>query len=156
MQVEGWSYLIPKNSNKPELAWLFIQWAMGNTTQKEQMAMGGQSAVRSVYDDAEIKALPYIPTAVYLKTRGKEVLGIREPGAPNGWGLPRRYLDAINPATGTTAVTLVPKPTFPEQEELVEAIVLAISSTISGEKTVKKAMDDTAATFATVLGDKAK
>ena len=156
VQVEGWSYLIPKNSNKPELAWLFIQWAMGNRTQKEQMAMGGQSAVRSVYDDAEIKALPYIPTAVYLKTRGKEVLGIREPGAPNGWGLPRRYLDAINPATGTTAVTLVPKPTFPEQEELVEAIVLAISSTISGEKTVKKAMDDTAATFATVLGDKAK
>jgi multiple sugar transport system substrate-binding protein len=155
-QVEGWTYLIPKNSQKPELAWLFIQWAMGNRTQKEQMAKGGQSAVRSVYDDPEVNRLPYIPTALYLKTRGRDVLGVRKPGAPNGWGVPQRYLDAVNPATGTTAVTLVPKPTFPEQEELVEAIVLAISSTISGEKSAKQALDDAAATFASVLGDKAK
>jgi len=120
------------------------------------MAKGGQSAVRSVYDDPEVNRLPYIPTALYLKTRGRDVLGVRKPGAPNGWGVPQRYLDAVNPATGTTAVTLVPKPTFPEQEELVEASVLAISSTISGEKSAKQALDDAAATFASVLGDKAK
>ena len=155
-QVEGWSYLIPKNSNKPELAWLFVQWAMGDLVQKEQMAIGGQSAVRSVYDDPTVRALPYVPTAVYLKTRGAEVLGIREAGAATGWGVPRRYMEAINPSTNTTEVTLVPKPTFPEQEELVEAIVLSISSTISGEKTAQQAMDDTAATFRAVLGDKAR
>lgn len=154
-QVEGWSYLIPKDSTKPELAWLFIQWAMGDLVQKEQMAIGGQSAVRSVYDDPEVSSLPYTPTAVYLKTRGAEVLGVREPGDPTGWGVPRRYLEVINPATGTTEVSLIPKPTFPEQEELVEAIVLAISNTISGDKTAEEALDEAAETFKEVLGDKA-
>ncbi|MBI9108849.1 MAG: extracellular solute-binding protein [Spirochaetales bacterium] len=154
VQVEGWSYLIPKKSNKPELAWLFIQWAMGDLTQKKQMEIGGQSAVRSVYDDADIAKLPYTPTAVYLKTRGAEVLGIREKGDATGWGVPRRYMEAINPATNTTEVTLVPKPTFPEQEELVEAIVLSISNAISGEMTAKEAMDQTADVFKQVLGDK--
>lgn len=153
-QVEGWTYLIPKDSTKPELAWLFIQWAMGDLVQKEQMAIGGQSAVRSVYDDSQVSSLPYVPTAVYLKTRGAEVLGVREPGDATGWGVPRRYLEAINPVTGTTEVSLIPKPTFPEQEELVEAIVLAISSTISGEQTAEEALDEAAETFEAVLEDR--
>ena len=40
--IEGWNYLIPKGSKHPELAWLFLQWAMNNEVQKEQMFEGGE------------------------------------------------------------------------------------------------------------------
>ncbi len=155
-QIEGWNYHIPKSSKKPELAWLFVQWAMGTEVQKQQMARGGQSAIRAVYNDPEVKAKPYVPTAVYLKTGGKEVLGVREKDAKDGWGIPRRYLDAKNPKTGDTKVSLVPKPTFPEQEELMQSILLAVSKTLSEESTAKEALDATKSEFEKILKGKIK
>ena len=149
--IEGWNYCIPKYSKKPELAWLFLQWAMGNTTQKAQMMIGGQSGVASVYEDPEVVAKPYVPTAVYLKTGGKEVLGVRDPSAKNGWGIPQRYLDAVNPKTGDTSVTQVSKPTFPEQQEIVDAILLAASKILAEEATVPDALNECAATFEKIL-----
>ena len=153
-QIEGWNYHIPKFSNKPELAWLFVQWAMGTEVQKEQMAKGGQSAIRAVYDDKEVLSKPYVPTAVYLKTGGKEVLGTRDTGSKNPWGLPKTYMNAKNPKTNDTKVTLVPKPTFPEQEELMQAILLAVSKTLSDEATPKQALDEAAETYKKILGSK--
>ena len=155
-QIEGWNYHIPKSSKKAELAWLFVQWAMATQVQKEQMARGGESAIKAVYEDKEVLAKPYVPTAVYLKTGGKTVLGVREKGAANGWGVPRTFLEAKNPKTGDTSVSLVPKPTFPEQEELMQTILLAISKTLSDETTAQKALDEAAASFATILKDKIK
>jgi len=155
-QIEGWNYHIPKLSKKPELAWLFVQWAMATQVQKEQMARGGQSAIRAVYNDPEVAAKPYVSTAIYLKTGGKENLGIREKGAKTGWGLPRRYLEAKNPKTGDTSVSLIPKPTFPEQEELMQSILLAVSKTLSNEMSAKDALDEAAQSFATILKDKVK
>lgn len=149
--IEGWNYFVPASSKKPELAWLFMQWAMGNTTQKAQMAIGGQSGVAAVYEDPEIIAKPYVPTAVYLKTGGKKVLGVRDPAAMNGWGLPQGYLDAVNPKTGDTSVTLVSKPTFPEQQEIVDAILLAASKILSDQATVADALNECAETFAKIL-----
>jgi ABC-type glycerol-3-phosphate transport system substrate-binding protein len=151
IQVEGWSYFIPKGSRKPELAWLFIQWAMGTKEQKEQMMVGGQSAVRAVYDDPEIKALPYVPTALYLKTRGKDVIGVREAGAKNGWGVPKTYVDAINPKNGDKSVNIYSKATFPEQEEVVEAVVLALSNALSGAMTPQAALDEAAKSIENTL-----
>jgi len=155
-QIEGWNYHIPSSSKKPELAWLFVQWAMGTQVQKEQMARGGESAIRVVYDDPDVRAKPYAPTGLYLKTGGREVLGIREQGAKDGWGVPRRFLEAKNPKTGDTSVTLVPKPTFPEQEELMQSILLAVSRTLSDEMTAKAALDETAKEFAKILEGKIK
>lgn len=152
IQVEGWSYFIPKGSKKPELAWLFIQWAMGAKQQKEQMMVGGQSAVKSTYQDKDVQSLPYVPTGYYLKTRGKEVIGMREVGDPTGWGVPRSYVEAINPKTGDTTVNIYSKSTFPEQEEIVEAVVLAMSNALSGAKTPKEALDEAAASIKKAIG----
>ena len=152
IQVEGWSYFIPKYSNKPELAWLFIQWAMGEQLQKEQMLVGGQSAVKSVYSNPEIRALPYVPTGFYLKTRGENVIGVRNVGDPTGWGVPKAYADAVNPKTGDKSVSIYSKPTFPEQEEIVQAVVLAMSNALSGAKTPQASLDEAAATIKQAIG----
>ena len=154
--IEGWNYLIPKGSKHPELAWLFLQWAMNNEVQKEQMFEGGESGVTAVYDDPEVQAIPYVPTAVYLKTGGKKIISTREPGADNGIGVPQAYIDAINPATGDTSVTTFSKPRFPEQQEIVDAILLTTSKILSGEMETKPALDECAAKFKEILGDKAK
>lgn len=156
VQVEGWSYFVPKLSKKPGLAWLFMQWAMGTEQQKAQMRTGGQSAVRATYDDPEVRNLPYTPVALYLKSAGQDVLGVRKAGAENGWGVPERFLNATNPKTGDTSVTIVPKATFPEQEEIVDGVILAVSKALSGELSPKEALDEAAATAAKILGDKAK
>lgn len=152
--IEGWNYCIPKYSKKPELAWLFMQWAMGTTTQKAQMATGGQSAVAAVYNDPEIIEKPYVPTAAYLKTGGEKVLGVRDPNRKDGWGIPQAYMEAINPKTGDTSVTLVNKPTFPEQQEIVDAILLAASKILADEASTKDALDECAATMENILKGK--
>ena len=154
--IEGWNYLIPKNSKNPELAWLFLQWAMNNTVQKEQMLEGGESGVAAVYEDEDIKNLPYVPTAVYLKTGGTKVISVREPGQQNGIGVSQRYIDAINPKTGDTSVTTFSKPQFPEQQEIVDAILLTTSKILSDEMEIKPALDECAASFKEILGDKVK
>lgn len=149
-QIEGWSYFIPSTSQKPELAWLFIQWAMGPTAQIAQQLNGGESALKITYQDPEVRKIPYVPTALYLKSG--EVLGVRESGAKTGWGVPRRYLEAVNPATGTTEVTRVPKPTFPEQELMVETLVLAVNRAMSGIATPEEALKTAARELKQILG----
>lgn len=139
-QIEGWDYLVPKSSKKPELAWLFVQWAMGKDIQIAQMKLGGQSALVTTYEDADVAAIPYVPTSVYLKSGGKMVLSTRNIGDPTGVGVPLRFQEAINPATGDTTVTIVAKPTFPEEERLTEAIILWVNRAVSGEITPEEAL----------------
>jgi multiple sugar transport system substrate-binding protein len=154
--IEGWNYLIPKNSKKPELAWLFLQWAMGRLVQKEQMLNGGQSGVTDVYNDPEILALNYTPTAVYLKTGGRTVLNVRKSGDASANGVPETYINAINPLTGDTSVTQYSKPTVPEQQEISDAILLMITRILSEEQTVEQAANDCAAKLKDILGSKVK
>jgi ABC-type glycerol-3-phosphate transport system substrate-binding protein len=150
-QIEGWSYFIPATSQKPELAWLFIQWAMGQEPQVAQMLNGGASAVRATYDDSEVQELTYSATALYLKSG--EAIDIRELGEEDGAGVPARYVEAENPATGDTDVTRVPKPTFPQQEEMVEILVLAVNRAMSGEVSPQEALDQAQAEIEALLGD---
>ncbi len=150
-QIEGWDYLIPKGSKKPELAWLFVQWAMGKDVQIAQMKLGGQSALHTTYEDPEVVAIPYVPTSVYLKTGGELVLATRNIGDPSGNGVPKRYIDAINPATGDTSVTIVAKPTFPEEERLTEAIILWVNRAVSGEVTPEAALASMQAEMESIL-----
>lgn len=139
-QIEGWDYLIPKSSKNPELAWLFVQWAMSDQIQIAQMKLGGQSALVTTYKDPEVLAIPYVATSVYLKTKGETVLAKRQIGDPTGVGVPQRYLDAVNPSTGDTSVSIVAKPTFPEEEPLTEAIILWVNRAVSGEVTPEEAL----------------
>ena len=118
------------------------------------MFEGGESGVTAVYDDPDVQAIPYVPTAVYLKTGGEKIINVREPGAASGNGVSQRYIDAINPATGDTSVSLISKPTFPEQQEIVDAILLSTSKILSGEMEIKPALDECAAKFKEILGDK--
>jgi ABC-type glycerol-3-phosphate transport system substrate-binding protein len=150
-QIEGWSYFVPTSSKKPELAWLFLQWAMGKDIQVAQMFLGGESGLRSTYEDEGVAQIPYVPTAVYLKTRGEIVLSVREHGAANGVGVPRRFLEAINPATGDTSVILVAKPTVPEEEQTTEAIMLYVNRAIQQELTPQQALDELAAEMERIL-----
>lgn len=139
-QIEGWDYLIPKSSKKPELAWLFVQWAMGDDIQIAQMKLGGQSALVTTYEDPDVLYIPYVPTSVYLKTQGKTVLSTRQIGDPTGVGVPQRYVDAVNPKTGDTSVIIVAKPTFPEEEPITEAIILWVNRAVSGEISPEEAL----------------
>lgn len=150
-QIEGWSYFIPNSSKKPELAWLFIQWAMGTDVQKAQMKLGGESALRSTYEDPEIQAIPYAPTGVYLKTAGDWVLSTREVGDSTGVGVPQSYVDAVNPKTGDTTVTIVAKPTFPEEERLTEAIILIVNQVVGGELSVEEGLSELEADMNEIL-----
>ena len=150
-QIEGWSYFIPNSSKKPELAWLFIQWAMGKDVQIAQQNLGGESALRPTYDDAQVSSIPYAPTAVYLKTAGEWVLKERNIGDATGLGVPKRYLEAVNPATGDTSVSIVAKPTFPEEERLTEAIILHVNRAVSGEVTPEEALSDLAEEMESIL-----
>lgn len=138
-QVEGWSMFISKFSENKEAAWLFLQWCMGPDAQVAQMLNGGASAVRATYEDEKVRNIPYVPTALYLKSN--EVLAVRKKGSPNGYGVPEDYLNAINPLTGDTSVTSIPKPTFPEQEWIVDRIMVAVSEALLGEKTPKETLD---------------
>lgn len=139
-QIEGWSYFIPKSSKKPELAWLFIQWAMGTDIQIAQMKLGGESALKSTYNDPEVQKIPYAATGVYLKTGGQWVLSTRKVGDPSGVGVPESYVNAINPATGDTSVTIVAKPTFPEEERVTETIILIVNQIVGNELSVDEGL----------------
>jgi multiple sugar transport system substrate-binding protein len=150
-QIEGWNYLIPQGSKKPELAWLFVQWAMSKDVQIAQMKLGGQSALHTTYEDPEVVAIPYVPTSVYLKTGGEVVLKVREIGDSTGNGVPRRYLEAVNPATGDTSVTIVAKPTFPEEERLTEAIILWVNRAVSREVSPEDALASLKAEMVNIL-----
>jgi multiple sugar transport system substrate-binding protein len=138
-QIEGWSMFIPRSSKKQEASWLFMQWCMGEDSQIAQMLNGGESSVRKTYDNEQIKNIIYVPTAFYLKSG--ELLKTRKVGDKTGLGVPETFVNAINPLTGDTTVSIIPKPTFPEQEWVVEKIELAVNSALTGEKTVKEALD---------------
>jgi len=138
-QIEGWTMFIPVSSKKQEAAWLFVQWCMGEDSQIAQMLHGGASSVRKIYNNAKIKNIIYAPTAVYLKSN--EVLKIRKHGDETGLGVPETFVNAVNPSTGDTTVTIVPKPTFPEQEWVAEKLQLAVNSVLTGEKTAKEALE---------------
>jgi hypothetical protein len=112
---------------------------MGEDSQIAQMLTGGASAVRKTYDNEKIKKIIYAPTALYLKSG--EVIKTRKLGDKTGLGVPETFANAINPLTGDTTVTIVPKPTFPEQTWVVEKIELAVNSVLTGEKTAKEALD---------------
>ncbi|NVM37003.1 MAG: extracellular solute-binding protein [Candidatus Lokiarchaeota archaeon] len=138
-QIEGWTMFIPVSSKKQEAAWLFVQWCMEEDSQIAQMLHGGASSVRKIYNNDKIKNIIYAPTAVYLKSN--EVLKIRKHGDKTGLGVPETFVNAVNPSTGDTTVTIVPKPTFPEQEWVAEKLELAVNSVLTGEKTAKEALE---------------
>ncbi|MCD6318648.1 sugar ABC transporter substrate-binding protein [Candidatus Aerophobetes bacterium] len=148
-QIEGWTYMIPSTSRKPELAWLFIQWVMHPEVQIAQQLRGGESAIDAVYYDPRIRKLPYVPTAYYLKS-GK-VIKVRHVGDPDPGGVPARYLEAINPRTGNTEVTRVPKPTFPEQEPITDIIKLHVNQALRGVMTPKEAIDKMAQEIRSIM-----
>jgi multiple sugar transport system substrate-binding protein len=61
-QLEGLTYLIPKESTHPREAYRFLEWAMSAQVQDRQTLKGSSSARKSTYDNPEVKQLPYTPT----------------------------------------------------------------------------------------------
>ena len=58
-QLEGLTYLIPKESKHAREAYRFLEWVMSDAVQVQQMLHGSSSARESAYDNPEIRALPY-------------------------------------------------------------------------------------------------
>jgi len=61
-QMEGLTYLIPTESKHPREAYRFLEWAMSAQVQVQQTLKGGASIRDSVYDDPNVKAIPYTST----------------------------------------------------------------------------------------------
>jgi ABC-type glycerol-3-phosphate transport system substrate-binding protein len=61
-QLEGLTYLIPTESKQPQEAYKFIEWAMSDQVQIQQMLKGSSSIRKSAYEDSRVKGKPYTPT----------------------------------------------------------------------------------------------
>jgi multiple sugar transport system substrate-binding protein len=60
-QLEGWSYLIPKESRHPREAYKFMEWAMSPEVQIQETLQGSQSPMKATYQDPRVSQLPYTP-----------------------------------------------------------------------------------------------
>jgi multiple sugar transport system substrate-binding protein len=60
-QLEGLTYLVPKESQHPKEAYRFIEWAMSAQVQIQQTLNGSTSIRKSVYEDSKVKEQPYTP-----------------------------------------------------------------------------------------------
>lgn len=58
-QLEGWTYLIPKESKHPREAYQFMEWALSRDVQVQHTLNGGSSVRRETYDDPRVKNIPY-------------------------------------------------------------------------------------------------
>ncbi len=58
-QLEGLTYLIPKESTHPREAYRFLEWSMSAQVQEQQTLKGSSSARKSTYDNPEVRQLPY-------------------------------------------------------------------------------------------------
>jgi len=76
-QLEGLTYLIPKESKHAREAYRFLEWVMSEPVQVQQTLQGGSSALRSTYANTEVKALPY--TSAFLASIP---VGISKPTVP--------------------------------------------------------------------------
>jgi multiple sugar transport system substrate-binding protein len=63
-QMEGLTYLIPTQSQHARAAYRFLEWLMSSQLQTEQTLEGSGSLRQSVYENPEVKKLPY--TAAFL------------------------------------------------------------------------------------------
>lgn len=59
-QLEGLSYLIPSFSEHPRAAYRFMEWALSPDVQIAQTLEGSLSPVKATYNDAHVRALPYV------------------------------------------------------------------------------------------------
>jgi multiple sugar transport system substrate-binding protein len=59
-QLEGWSYLIPKESMHPREAYRFIEWAMSPEVQAQETLKGGEAPSKATYEDSRVSKLPYV------------------------------------------------------------------------------------------------
>jgi len=57
----AWTYTIPTGSNNPEAAYKFMTWALSKDTQKNWTLQGGIPSRESVYNDADIKKIEFMP-----------------------------------------------------------------------------------------------
>lgn len=58
-QVDGWSLFIPINAKDYNKSIGFIEWFMSDEIQTKFQLLGGASAFESIYDNHEVKSLPY-------------------------------------------------------------------------------------------------
>jgi len=119
-QVEGWFSAIPWCSKHKEAAWLFMQWMVSPEIELAKHLRGGMTGrpevakkITEEYEELERKygMLPGVESYTYVAYK--------------------LY----------TEYQYIPKPTFPEQETIVEILIEAISKALMKELTPKDALE---------------
>jgi multiple sugar transport system substrate-binding protein len=120
LQLEGWTYLIPTKSKHTQEAYQFMEWAMRPDVQLRQTLAGGSSCMKSVYENKDVMAIPYVPTFYSGLSHG------------------------------------IPKPTFPESNQLTEVIQRGLSSIVTKQLSPKAGLDAIAREIKRVLGNQTR
>ena len=69
-QSDGWSMFIPENCKNKDAAFDFIEWSLSKSIQREMQLKGGASPLIMIYQDEEVKKLPYTEvTTEAIRTR---------------------------------------------------------------------------------------
>jgi len=61
-QLEGLTYLIPKESKHAREAYRLLQFLLSTEVQRAQVLKGSLTAKKAIYDDEDVRNLPYVPT----------------------------------------------------------------------------------------------
>jgi multiple sugar transport system substrate-binding protein len=151
-QLQGDIMHLSSQSRHPQAAWLFMQWAMQPHIQVLQQKLGGESSVRATYDDPDVRKIPYAAAGLYVKSG--DVIQLREPGSPTGHGISKRYVEAKDPATGATKPRLMVKPSFPEEEQIQDIIILMLNRVLNDEITPEEGLKGAHADIEKLLAKK--
>jgi multiple sugar transport system substrate-binding protein len=119
-QVEGWYAGIPLSSKNKEAAWLFMIWMTSPMIELEKHLKGGATGRPDV-------AKKIVEEFDKLEAEGRMIPGVE------------LYTEVAYRLY--TEYEYIPKPTFPEQETIVEIIIEAVSKALTKDLTPKDALD---------------
>ena len=144
VNLHQWGMFIPTGSKNPEAAALFLQWTQRPDVQAKLMSTGSISLTESAYHEPFVKALDYAAANHYLLSgRVPEYDG--EPAyrqAGEAHGVPRSYVDAVDPVTGDSQPVIFKLENFPEYATVEEILMKHLSAVLAGQKEAKEGLDE--------------
>ena len=144
VNLHQWGMFIPTGSKSPEAVALFLQWTQRPDVQAKLMSTGSISLTESAYHEDSVKALDYAAANHYLLSgRVPEYDG--EPAyrqAGEAHGVPRSYVDAVDPVTGDSQPVIFKLENFPEYATVEEILMKHLSAILAGQKEPKEGLDE--------------
>lgn len=130
-QIEGDTFLIPRQSSQPRDGFALMQWALSQDAQVAQILNGGSATRFSSFDDERVTTLP----RKYPNLPFMQILL-----------LPRLASQSVSMLT----------PTITETDHLLEAMQPELAQIVAGEAMLKAGLDRIAVRFSQILKGKAR